>query len=365
MNILFVSNLSGNLSVGPSYSVPAQIKAQSELDNVFWINTSDRFRDEWKEIGVPYISGKKWKKITLKEVAARFAVPDFVFFEGCYNYPFMGLAGELQKQGIPYAIVPRSQLTTGALKNKSLKKRVMNSLYFNKFIGGARAIQYLTENEAADSSKWKTEGVIIPNGIDQREYKEKTPHPDGKIEIVYIGRIDIYQKGMDLLINALSQISDYLEERHVTVELYGQPTEGDLEKLNTMISDRGIQDLVHINKPVFGEEKFSVLERADLFIMTSRFEGLPMGLIEALSFSCPCLVTDGTNLAQEIRDHNAGWVLSSEPSIMAKDIERAISDLGSCYGDRSRGAYELSKSYMWKDIARITHEMCERLIRNS
>lgn len=38
MNILYLSNLTGNLFAGPNNSVPAQIRAQSKIDNVFWYN---------------------------------------------------------------------------------------------------------------------------------------------------------------------------------------------------------------------------------------------------------------------------------------------------------------------------------------
>ena len=36
MNVLYISKLTGNLFAGPNNSVPAQIKAQSKIDNVFW-----------------------------------------------------------------------------------------------------------------------------------------------------------------------------------------------------------------------------------------------------------------------------------------------------------------------------------------
>ncbi len=50
MNVLYISNLTGNLFAGPNNSVPAQIKAQSKRDNVFWYNIND-------------IKGKNGKKL--------------------------------------------------------------------------------------------------------------------------------------------------------------------------------------------------------------------------------------------------------------------------------------------------------------
>ena len=47
MNILYVSNLTGDLWAGPNNSVPAQIKAQAKLDNVFWYNVNKNIIKEW------------------------------------------------------------------------------------------------------------------------------------------------------------------------------------------------------------------------------------------------------------------------------------------------------------------------------
>lgn len=362
MNILFVSGLSGNLSVGPSYSVPAQIKAQSKIDNVFWLNVTDSFREEWKELGIPYLYGSKYKKITLKEIVDTFTMPDIVFFEGCYNYPFFNLAYEIQSKSIPYLLVPRSQLTEGAQRNKALKKKIMNLLYFNRFINKATAIQYLTQSEAIESSKWKPQKFIIPNGIEQREYSPRDNSHKASISIVYVGRIDIFQKGLDLFVEACSRIVDVLQENRVSVTLYGQATPGDREKLQSLISSCHMGDIISLEEPVFGEKKFSILKNTDLFVMTSRFEGLPMGLIEALSFGCPCAVTSGTNMAFDILDAGAGWILPDDTEGMAAVLKNAICELMSTYKEKSRMAYELSLKYTWDDIALQTQNICKEII---
>ena len=48
---------------------------------------------------------------------------------------------------------------------------------------------------------------------------------------------------------------------------------------------------------VFGKVKEKVLLDNDFFILTSRLEGHPMALIEALSYGLPCLVTQGSRLS--------------------------------------------------------------------
>ena len=52
--------------------------------------------------------------------------------------------------------------------------------------------------------------------------------------------------------------------------------------------------------PIAGADKKKVLKDADLFLHTSRSEGHPMGVLEALAYGIPCLLTPGTNMASEV-----------------------------------------------------------------
>ena len=62
-----------------------------------------------------------------------------------------------------------------------------------------------------------------------------------------------------------------------------------------------------MNHEISGEEKVQKLLESDVFIQTSRHEGMPMGILEAMSYGVPCAVTDGTNLGEFIKDNKCGW----------------------------------------------------------
>ena len=48
-------------------------------------------------------------------------------------------------------------------------------------------------------------------------------------------------------------------------------------------------EVVKLNREIDEEEKRQILLDTDVFIQTSRFEGMPMGILEALSYGLPCL----------------------------------------------------------------------------
>jgi glycosyltransferase involved in cell wall biosynthesis len=82
---------------------------------------------------------------------------------------------------------------------------------------------------------------------------------------------------------------------------------------------------VYFHKPVFEEEKFDVLVNASLYIQTSRWEGFPVSIVEAMSMGVPCAVTEMPNLAELFRQHDLGLLLAANPQESANRLRKALS----------------------------------------
>lgn len=361
MNVLYISNLTGNLFAGPNNSVPAQIKAQSQIDNVFWYNMNNIKREEWKEINCynleDYPSGR------LKELPEPFNKPDIVVIEEFYCFPFFKIIEDINKNKIPYIIIPRSELTKKAQKRKRVKKAIGNIFYFKKMACNAAAIQFLSEQEKNDSgNKWNKNNFIIPNGIYIPEKKRKNFSKDA-IRATYIGRYEIYQKGLDILLEAISNLQRELRKINFVLNMYGVNQEETVKILKKKILKNDISDLVKINDAVYAEQKKEILLNTDIFILTSRFEGMPMGVIEALAYGIPCLVTKGTNMTDDVKKYNAGWTCDTscekvEETFMKMIKERESLTILGC------NARNLSKKYSWEKIAEKSHHEFEKINEN-
>jgi hypothetical protein len=169
MKIVYISNLPQLRGAGPNNSVPLQIKAQAKYDDVLWINLTDTYMDHWAEN--PYYNPKSvFKNFRLKSLPEPFNKPDLVIFE-CFYYPInCYIAFKLVSRKVPYIIIPRGELTTGAQSNKKIKKKTANILLFNSFARKAAAIQYLSKQEMLDSGdKWNENAFIIQNGVMEKE----------------------------------------------------------------------------------------------------------------------------------------------------------------------------------------------------
>lgn len=359
MNILFLSKLSGNLFAGPNNSVPAQIKAQSAIDTVFWYNLNFVKREEWIEIGCYNL--KDYPSGRLKDLPTPFCSPDLVVVEELYCFPFCKILKDIQKKNIPYIIIPRSEMTMQAQKKKCAKKAIGNIVFFNSLIKHSVAIQYLSNQEKADSEQqWKKNSVVIPNGTNMPQ-KKKSSFSANKINAVYIGRYEKYQKGLDLLIKAIEKERALLQDNNFVLHMYGVDQEGTVDYLTAEITQAGLHDLVKLHGAVFGDEKESVLYSADLFIMTSRFEGMPMGMIEALAYGLPVIATTGTNMTAPIERFNAGW--TSDNTV--EGISRALAEMVAAKGSFNaicRNSIDLASKYSWPEIAKRSHICYEKLV---
>lgn len=360
MNILYISNLSGNLWAGPNNSIPAQIRAQSKIDNVFWFNINHNKREEWTRDGLDCKNYDDFPNGRLKDFPAPFDYPDIVIVEEFYCFPFCKLIADVQKQNIPYIIIPRSEMTGLAQKNKKWKKCLGNILYFSKLAKKARGIQFLTEREKKDSGeKWNKTNFVIPNGVVLPKIQKKDFSFDG-IKAAYIGRIEIYQKGLDLLLDAVAEMRDDLINNNFQLIIYGPNRDNALELLRKKVQEYYLEDIVFFKDGVFGQDKIDALLDSDVFVMTSRFEGLPMGLIEALSYGLPCLVTKGTNLAEEIEKNDAGWTAENNVESIKNAIRNLIFHRN--FFKKGQNAACLAKSFAWDYIAKESSSIYRKII---
>lgn len=362
MKILFFSDLKGRVSSGMSWSVPARIAAQAKIDDVLWVNLTETSMPHWLDTGVYHTIGE-YGKCTTDVLPDSFNRPDLVVFEGVYYIKFVKLARELRRKGIPYVIVPRSMLTHFAVHNgKYLKKAVANILFFNSFIHKAAAIQYLTEKEYQDSGdKWNICHIIVPNGFDAPAELNRKSNDEESIRCSFIGRLDIYQKGLDLLVQACSNIQEQLRKAKFHLTLYGANWQGQGDKLAEQIQKLKMDDIICLGGEIRGEAKSDCLLASDMFIMTSRFEGMPMGLIEALAYGVPAFVTPGTNFCDKIEEYDAGWVSGDSVEDITQTLSAAVNERAS-FKKKSENARNLALKYKWNDLALAFHNKSIKII---
>ena len=147
----------------------------------------------------------------------------------------------------------------------------------------------ISETKIAYIYNWKEDGLsnVIYN--------------DESTNIVTVGRFD-YQKGYDYLVQVAKKVLK--DKTDWTWEIYGSGKQDEVDKIRDLITENDLQDKLVIK----GLEKNQDLIYGDkgIYVMTSRYEGLPLVLLEAqqyklpiVSFRCPTgpseIVESGVN----------------------------------------------------------------------
>ena len=353
MNILFLSKLNDYPFYGPSHCVPEIVRAQAEVDSVFWYNTVHR-EEAWKAL--PYYHDLlEYPSLSIHDLPEPFNHPDIIVAESNYPQFESKLGLELLAGEIPYIYVTHGSLTEQMTASVNANRKRETILYDQAFLRKAAAIQYATTQEyMASGDVWNERHVIIPNGIAMPE-KGKSCFHEGRMQGLFIGRLNAYQKGLDLLIDACSLIRSELRNAGFTISIYGPHEHSDEPALRKLAADRGLEGIVEFPGAVSGEEKERVLLASDVFVMTSRTEGQPIALLEALSYGLPCIVTTGTNMRDEINAFHAGWTADNTPEDIARALLSMLREKDRLM-DYSGNARRLAKEYDWHSIAQKQHE---------
>lgn len=134
------------------------------------------------------------------------------------------------------------------------------------------------------------------------------------LTLVAIGRL-APQKGFDYLLTALKQVNEKIDCRLV---IFG---EGDLRnEFEQQITRLGLHEKVSL--PGYVTEPLNEMASADLFILSSRFEGSPNVLVEAMSTGVKVLATDCPHGPDEIlKSGDIGFIAEVES---AEALSRAI-----------------------------------------
>ena len=356
MIVLHIACTNGDMCNGVQVVVPQHLNAQSRYATVAFVNISNI------KIDAGCDQFEYHDQFSIAVLPAPFNKPDMVVFHECYRIQYIQIAKELKKMNVPYVIIPHGELSKDAQKKKRLKKLAANILIFNRFINGAAGVQLLSDTELNNTKFGKkrfvaTNGIHIPTSCKQQ-------FSQNGIKFVYIGRLDAYHKGLDLMIEGVSACADLLRSNLCTIDIYGPNILGRREHVEHLIAERNVGDVFTLHDPVLGEEKEKILLDSDVFIQTSRFEGMPMGILEAMSYGLPCLITEGTTLADFVEKNDAGWSCATDATEIARTIERAIQQKDR-FAEKSNNAREtVCRNFSWDIVASKTVETYMQIINS-
>lgn len=332
--------------------IPAVVKGLCEHQNM--IDGIDArvlsLRADAQESGSPFFDNLGDKRF--KEYVCIYN-PDLVIFHDFYHPQFTSIAYCLKSLHVPFVIEPHGAFGRQAMSKSRIKKFIANNTIFRILIKGSVGFIFTNDGEKNNAAYKKNKVAVIPNGVEESaidNFPAKSFGNGDEPIFYFLGRYDINHKGLDYLFDALDVLD--AEGEQITVNMYGVGSEKELAYVHNRIEK--IRNLkVEDKGAIYDDEKVKALRKANILLLTSRYEGSPMTILDALSYGNPCLVTPGTNVADEIVQNNLGWKTGLKAEAIADCILKAREDYKmnyATYYDNCR-RYVLD-NYLWDNIAR-------------
>lgn len=178
--------------------------------------------------------------------------------------------------------------------------------------------------------------AVIPNPVGSMRpvSEERIPAPLAGLvgvplerTIVSVGRLSP-EKGLDLLIRAFAK----LQPEHLGWSLLIIGEGGQRQALESLAVRLGVRHAVQLPGRVQNLE--SVLAKAALFVLSSRYEGFPNALLEAMSCGAPVIATDCPSGPRQIIRHGVDGLLVPPEDVDA--LADAMRELIRSPGERAR-----------------------------
>lgn len=210
---------------------------------------------------------------------------------------------------------------------------------------GLRFYKYIMPYSDIDSSKAvslnsKINFRIIPQGVGQEFFEIKHKKPE---HILFLSRLDIGQKGVDLLLRAYAKVSDKIQ--YPLVIAGNGPDE---KKIAQLIEKLKLQSRVSMVGPAYGQKKSDLISKAIFVAFPSRHDELSLWSLEALASGMPLVMFDLPE---------ARWVENSA-SLKCKPFNLdAYGKLLIAATDKSlnskmrKAARKMAKKYDWEEVA--------------
>lgn len=162
--------------------------------------------------------------------------------------------------------------------------------------------------------------IHIPNGINiqklrgsvqgkREEIRRKYRIPENNLLFLTVARFD-YVKGHDVLMRAILSIKDHLKNHSVQFVLIG---EGDrFAQIQKFVKSHSLENLVIFIKKLHPVNE--IMSASDVFILPSRWEGMPLVLLEAGYLKLPVIASSADAHLEIIEDGRNGIIFRNQDS---------------------------------------------------
>lgn len=186
-----------------------------------------------------------------------------------------------------YFSKPKNAILIGSERNNILERNFFGK-FFSRFAAKKCDGFIFQTNDIRNyyPSKVVKRSIVIPNAISNAKvYNVKVNSNQKQKIITAMGRL-VEQKGFDILIRAFAIVNK--KYRDYFLKIFGEGSER--ETLQNLIDDLELQKFVQLCGTK--SDAINDIANSEIFVLSSRYEGMPNALIEAMAAGTACISTD-------------------------------------------------------------------------
>jgi len=217
----------------------------------------------------------------------------------------------LKKKNFKFIFTPHDSYSENSMKKKALLKKLYFILFDRYVLHNASVVHAITEWGADDMKNLTPNKIkLVTNFFKDSDYYQRMQYDDLKKQICYIGRLDIFQKGIDLQLEAYRL---YKKDQKLKYIFIGNYNDGQLSELEKILSQKKLElgSDIELTGLIPEDQKNQILSNSYVYMQLSRFEGFGLSIVEALSFGKPVIISNNVPINEEIKKYGGGYVVSS------------------------------------------------------
>ena len=162
---------------------------------------------------------------------------------------------------------------------------------------------------------------VVANGVPVIDTGVRPAHNQDELNILFLGNL-CERKGVFDLLEVMPQVSNAV--LHL---VGGEEQAGFTAKISQLIAEKQLQQQIMLHGVKAGQEKQAFFQNADIFILPSYAEGLPMSLLEAMMCGLPVIVSDVGGIPSVITDKENGLLITAgNRQQIAETLQLLIND---------------------------------------
>ena len=183
---------------------------------------------------------------------------------------------------------------------------------------------------------------------------------DGKIHLLFLGLL-VKEKGIYDLLDAFAKLEKDIRSK-IKLHIGGN---GDTQELISYIKENLLDDCVVFEGWVSGEKKIKLLNQCDIYVLPSYKEGLPISILEAMSYGMYILTCPVGGIPEVVDDNvNGKFIVSGDVNGMVKELILYSTNPDE-YREKGKNSYAKVSSYFPEQVSTKLESIYRSLLDNN